>query len=783
MALSACGGGGGGGGPGGGGGYIRNSVPYYTPTSGGSYQPLAGSGYNSVIHEIYTQDLNRDNVQEVVIGGRKSQPSTQAQWQDYNMQIYGWNTGSFTKETSSWFTGADNRILGTEPSIRFGDFNGDGHVDMFVAPSTDMTYYGNGLVFLNSGRSSFTRSEIPYTNLWAHDSVVNDFNGDGFADIMALDYNGRPVVSFGSANGTFTNFRAAVGTTGGSGVSVADYLGNGTKTLIITDANATGNKDTKLYSWSTSTGELVLTEVAALPASRFYLSKWDAARTAAGVAPHEIRNISVDFNRDGRPDVVVISTLPDKIGSGSHGYSEVQFLRNDGGGVFTDVTDTVLVGYNTSTYASYNPVLVDVNKDGLLDILLSAVDQTGSYDSSRVLLATSDGKFKEVYASVFKDFYNQTQNMTGAAQSQLQTINIAQGPNGDLYLITAVNFDNNGTTNTAVYAARINSNGTTSAQATIDAVSTLWPYLTGVQANAVLAQTASLNLNGIPVVDWWAALSPVGGLGISLDGRTGQRRPITGSISVPGLDAAALKNLSAVDGLGRHFQVNLSSMAATPGYMPVQYSVVGADLTTNWTSRLVDQENRDTPGMSLSGVDSERFASSITSRYLSWQHDMHLRIGAARMPGSPWLRFNGIFGTVESSTMLEFTGTKFWPEGYFSQAGAIQTSTQFTPGLVTDISPIWAGYAMAGWANRDWSLYGGVQPTIFAGHMTLRLPTSVDNQGTMHYTQRKFDIRNDPVTFVGMEKRWRWGQHGLEAAAVTNSQALHAVNIKYRLDF
>jgi hypothetical protein len=51
--------------------------------------------------------------------------------------VYGWSNGSLVNRTSQWFAGTDYRIRGTEPSVKFADFDGDGKTDMYVAPNTD----------------------------------------------------------------------------------------------------------------------------------------------------------------------------------------------------------------------------------------------------------------------------------------------------------------------------------------------------------------------------------------------------------------------------------------------------------------------------------------------------------------------------------------------------------------------------------------------------------------------------------------------------------------------
>jgi hypothetical protein len=255
-------------------------------------------------------------------------------------------------------------------------------------------------------------------------------------------------------------------------------------------------------------------------------------------------------------------------------------------------------------------------------------------------------------------------------------------------------------------------------------------------------------------------------------------------ISVPGLDSRALSNIAAVDALGRNFAVDLSGMNTQPGFMPVNYSMSNdTDVTQNWSSRFIAGAEKSLPGFSVVGHDQDNFSSSMTTRQFGWDSAWTHRIGITRMSGSPWFGFSGIFGKVQNSTMLDFTATRTWAEGFFAQAGVIQTATQFSPGLVTDITPIWAGYAVTGWQDRDWTVYTGLQPTVFAGDMTLRLPTSVDQAGTMHYTEHKFNIRNQPVAFAGMERRWQQRQHSVKFSGVINDQGTYHTRVSYSYDF
>lgn len=791
LIVAGCGGGGGGGG-GGGNPYLRPSVPYHTPRNAGTFTALPTSTAVPVA-DIFARDLNSDNVQEVVIAGRMSQPTPAVAPVDYNMQIFGWNTdrNNFQNETTRWFSGADNRIAGTEPAVRFGDFNGDGKIDMFVAHSTDSANYGPAKFYLNTvtGAGSvnpFTKVDVNLgATVWSHDATVVTYNDGGVNKqaVMVTDYgktDGTPAKMAMAVWNTATNsFDVHVNSQRiwASSISSADYLGNGTNTIILTDTANTGNRDTKLFSWTVGGGNLNLTEISALPESRFYLPKWASQLAAAGRTPHEIRNLPLDFNGDGRTDVIVFSTLPNtSIGNNYHGYSEIQFLRNDGGGTFSDVTDTVLRNYNTSKTQTYQPVLVDVNNDGLLDILVSGVDWNGQASTS-VLVRTSDGYFVEQYASVFTDLARQVGTPQG--------INIVRGPNDVNYLVTTVNAGNT----TSVYLAQIGSFGTTTAPISLATLQSVWPWMSAIQANDALARTAlrnfsgyDSNLHGLGIIDLESALNPIGGLGISLDGRTGQRRSISGFLAVPGMDRGLLSNITAVDGLSRDFQVDMSAMSVSPGAAPAMFSMIDQP-GDSWGSRLVSNNLSRHDGLTAAG-DEQRWTTGMTSRHFGWNSPYLLHVSMSQMPGSPYFAFGGVFGTIKQSTILDTSVTRQWAQGFWAQGGVMQTTTAMEPGLVRSVSPIYSAYAVGGYRDESWSLYGGLQPTIFAGSLELRLPTRVDSQGILHYTDKSINIRNEPVAFFGAEKHWRWTRsNSTNLGAVINTENQYQLQIKHKISF
>lgn len=461
LVLTACGGGGGGGGSSAGPTSVsQQSAPvvaaYEAPVRVGTVQITATPTDKATVSDIFTADITSSGNDSVIIAGRLSQAThpTAANWVDSQITVLGWSNGQLVNQTANWFNGTNNVIKGTEPSVKFGDFLGNGKMGMYVAPSTDTTVYSEAVAFINNG-TSFTRVNLNLGNIWAHDSVVYDFNGDGKADIFNIDFNASPALSFSNGNGTFTTYRG----TGpaAAGVAVGDFLGNGTTTLVLTDTYTNGRKnDAGVYSWAIVNGALQLTEVATLPIGRFDLPKWSSVNDPTLTKmTHSIRAMALDFDNSGTMDIVIISSL----WNAATPKSEVQFIQNQGNGVFVDVTDQVLTNYNTDTMSSYNPKLIDYNGDGLMDIFLSGANGVAA-DSTRVLIQTADHKYVDSFASQFTSVKQQAGTAeltrTNWVKTDGQAMNIVKGPNSQRHLITTVEYFSNNSLQKAVYTSKLN---------------------------------------------------------------------------------------------------------------------------------------------------------------------------------------------------------------------------------------------------------------------------------------------------------------------------------------
>jgi hypothetical protein len=777
--LAGCVGGGGGGSSATLSPFVARDVPFYAPVRINSFQPHHQPyEYRTPLTEIHTRDLNGDGADEV-LWSNVAFDWTGTNWINSQVQIFGSNTGSFQNETTSWFRAGDNVYTGGF-KINFGDFNKSGFTDVFLATFTDTPNHTGPSILLENtvttvgGVSPFTRRVIDFgVNLHSHDSVVADFDGDGIDDVFKTGSG----LMLGSSIGVYTIL--TTNTAIGSGLSAADYLGDGTITVVMSDGPGIGDQDTVLLRprIDIDNRELFMDQIALLPADRFFLPKWDDVRASTTLSPHAVRNIAMDFNGDGRPDVVVFSTMP-KDGN-VHGWTEVQFLRNDGGGVFTDVTDSLLINFDHGKTVTYNPQLIDVNNDGLLDIFMSTTDYTGQ-SSTSVLLATKEGRFVESYVQVFDAFSQQIRDIFGNRAGNNQPIAIVAGLNNTRYLVSGVEYDDGGVAKIAVYASLIGSTGTITPEATVDAVRQVWPWMTDAQINQALASSSIQYLNGIPVIDLARAMMPNGGLGISLDGRGGVRQTISGHISVPGLDANMLSGVAAVDILGRDFQIDLRSMQRPLALPDIKLYTSSPD--RSWSSGFVALDVNRYQGV-MAHNDDKNWTIGFDTSALFHERSWNFSITATQIQGSPWLGFSGVFGRIERSTILEFNLSKSWHNGIWAQAAMMQTSTAFSPGLVTGITPIYSTHSVLGWTQKGFTIYGGIQPYIVSGDINLRLPRNVDDSGVMQYSDHRVNLQNDLTRYAGFHYNYSDKMQGFSVNAVINSERHTGVFTRYRRVF
>ena len=416
CCLASCGGGGGG--PAGNGAVGILGAG----TQAGSFSYYRDGSLSNPVSYLYAQDVDGDGLDEVFMVAFETQPNTPANYSATGVRVFGWKNGLFQDLSAQWLPQGQDQVGGVG-DVAFGDFDGDGRTDVFLSAYTDMDHPVAAYALMNRG-GVFQRLALgPQT--WQHAVSAADVNGDGYTDVFVAGYSGFPQY-MGSAAGLVSY----QGMMGSSGLALGDLLGNGQVQVVFVDADgqsngASGAKDTALYSivLNNANQTVGFNLVAALPAPRL------AAREDAQHSSHDIRARSVEFDGDGKLDVVVFSYFFLSAGQDAESAyrSEVQFLRNKGNGVFEDVTGAVRVGYDTSGYVGYVPVFRDFNGDGLLDLFSSQPDFFGSgrHKSTSLLMQRADKTFIDTAKSDFSAVI-----ASGGGQAVM-----AKGPAGKWFLV------------------------------------------------------------------------------------------------------------------------------------------------------------------------------------------------------------------------------------------------------------------------------------------------------------------------------------------------------------
>jgi len=379
----------------------------------GTYKAYQDTSTSYPVRYSYTRDINGDGTDEIVFAGFETTGPGSGSYSNTNVEIYGWVNGKLQSITAQWLPNGANQVQGVG-DIGFGDFNGDGKVDMFLSSYTDREVPAEVYVMINKG-SYFERVSLG-SEKFQHGIAVGDINKDGYDDVYAPSYP-TTLIYWGGPNGmTKSATTGAYG--GGMGAVLGDFLGNGTVSVIVTDNDASTARDNNLFSITVNNGVATLTKVSSLPQPLL-------TNTSTSTGSHDVRVKSLDFNNDGKLDVILFSRATSPTGWPE--LSRIQFYKNTGSGTFEDVTSTVLSGYNIDSNLSYSPVFNDFNGDGRIDIFSSESSFGDVHDSTTMLIQQADGTFVDT-----------ARNILSSAVSQYGGLaTVAKGPNGNYYVVTA----------------------------------------------------------------------------------------------------------------------------------------------------------------------------------------------------------------------------------------------------------------------------------------------------------------------------------------------------------
>lgn len=808
IVLTACGGGGGGGSgpsyvnpsPSGGGGGIQGTAPVVTstgsvntPTLVATINPLASPSTVGSSLNMYAANLSNNGTQSVVaVGGEShnnnlSGPADAGNWINSAITVFGWTNGQLVNQTGQWFSGTDNIIVGT-PKVSFGNFNGNGNQSMFVAPFTDgILSSSTAQIFINNG-STFTRYNIALPQpIDSMDSTT--FSYHGIDNIVALGYPYSEVIMGSTTN----NFVAqAVGGVSGSSIAAGNFLGTGNPSFVVGQYGSSttpGAQPNALigFAQDPTTGIITMPLVNYLPTPLFNTASYFAQTGGSNT----VKVVKMDFDESGI-DSVFILAMPNNY-QNSPWQSSIQFLKNNGSGVFTDVTATTVTGYDMTKPVSMTPTIIDLLNTGLPDIVLPTPGST------QVLMQVSKGQYVASMASTITNFTGQVQGLlSGGQTSANSTVTFVQGPNNNLYLLGNVPETINGTAKNSFYLSQITGNTVAlNAQQAITAARTAWPWLTNTQLNTMIVATGS-SFAGIPIINDQALLSPSGTLSVA-------NKPISGYIAGINMNGSD-SNVTSMDSLGRSFSVNLSTTHMTGWSNSFNMDTEHIDQyeLTSHTEYLINGAVNSYGPLRVGAETRNQYNTvNIMDPTLGptiGPTPVNFTIGMPRIWQSgnwsagtqyttlnynPWLAFGGSWGSVTQTGNFDTT-LRYNLYGFSAVAGTTYTTTQMNPGMITKVGDIYGAWGEAGYHfQNNLGIYAGVKPVVLSGNVSANLPSGVDNNGNVQYTGRSLALQNQTTGYVRALWSTDLNKHTfyrISGTAMTNGQYRLMNELRYNFD-
>jgi enediyne biosynthesis protein E4 len=323
--------------------------------------------------------------------------------------------GTFTDVTEA--AGVAGR--GYDLGVATGDYDNDGHTDLFVAGLRRNTLFhnnGDGTFTDVAEKSGLLGRDAKYGTLWAVAGAFVDYDHDGWLDLFVSnycvwdpetepicgnptspdychprEYQGLPNSLFhNNRDGTFTDvsgpsgIRAHVGK--GMGIGVADFDGDGWMDLFVAN-------DTVPAFLFMNNRNGTFTESAFERAVAFT----ETAEAVSGMGAD-----ARDVDNDGLPDIfesaLANETFP--------------LFKNMGRGLFEDVTARSGIGAGSRPRSGWGNGIVDLNNDGWKDLFVACadvMDVEGAFRervpmANAVFVNLKDGRFVDGSAAAGEAF-------------------------------------------------------------------------------------------------------------------------------------------------------------------------------------------------------------------------------------------------------------------------------------------------------------------------------------------------------------------------------------------
>jgi hypothetical protein len=326
--------------------------------------------------------------------------------------------GTFTDVTAK----AGLTATGWGQGVCVGDYDNDGWEDLYV------TYYGKNRLYHND-HGVFTEvaekaGVAGSGKAWGTGCAFVDYNRDGRLDLMVanyVDFNMATTPKPGEGSScVWKGVPVMCGPRGLPGAKNILYENRGDGTFVDVTAKAHIDQTGGHYAFSVSTFDYdddgwpdIYVACDSAP-SILYHNNHDGTFTDVAVMA------GVAFNEDGREQAGMGTTIADYNGDGRLDIFKTNFsddtpilYRNDGDGVFSDVTYAAGLGLHTQ-YLGWGTMFFDFDNDGWPDLVLAnghvypEVDKfhlSSGYMEPRLLYHNNgNGTFTDITASAGPGF-------------------------------------------------------------------------------------------------------------------------------------------------------------------------------------------------------------------------------------------------------------------------------------------------------------------------------------------------------------------------------------------